>query len=144
MQKISNRTILFVDDEEKILNALRRGLMEEPYQMRFVDSGEQALEILSSEPVHVIVSDMCMPGFSGLDFLKRVHQDHPDVVRIVLSGMAQSPLLREHSKECQIYRFINKPFRSIKELKTILLDAIEQYDIQCESGAISADSSSES
>jgi HD-like signal output (HDOD) protein len=58
------------------------------WKMRFVGSGQEALEVLASEPVDVVVSDMRMPQMDGAALLKAVQERHPEVVRIVLSGHA--------------------------------------------------------
>ena len=65
-------TILFVDDEQSVLNSLKRCLIKEPYQKLFARSGQDALEAMAKEPVQIIVSDMKMPGMSGLALLEQV------------------------------------------------------------------------
>lgn len=81
-------TILFVDDEANVLNGLRRMLrsMRTEWVMHFANSGAEALQILDSTPVDVLVSDMQMPGMNGLELLTKVKSLHPLTVRIVLSG----------------------------------------------------------
>jgi HD-like signal output (HDOD) protein/CheY-like chemotaxis protein len=82
--------ILFVDDEPDVLQGLQRVLMDkvDDWDMVFVDNGKAALEILASQRVDVIVSDMRMPGIDGAALLHQVHERHPDVVRIILTGHA--------------------------------------------------------
>ena len=63
---MEKRTVLFVDDEEKILKSLKRGLIDEPYRTLFADSGKEALEILGQQEVQVVVTDMRMPEMNGL------------------------------------------------------------------------------
>ena len=86
---MKKRTVLFVDDEEKVLASLRRGLLDEPYDALFANSGEQALEVLQQNPVDVIVTDMRMPEMNGLELLRMVKEKHPHVIRMVLSGYTQ-------------------------------------------------------
>lgn len=80
--------ILFVDDEQRILEGLERMLYPflDRWDMVFVNSGEAALTQLQTEHFDVIVSDMKMPGMDGATLLARVQDLHPEVVRIVLSG----------------------------------------------------------
>ncbi|MCK5539635.1 MAG: response regulator, partial [Deltaproteobacteria bacterium] len=60
-------SVLFVDDEQRVLKSLKRGLIGEPYRALFALSGMEALEILAAQPVQVIVSDMKMPEMNGLE-----------------------------------------------------------------------------
>ena len=87
---MEKRTVLFVDDEEKILVSLKRCLMGEPYETLFAGSGKEALEILQQNYVKVIVTDMCMPEMGGLKILRAVKEEYPHIVRIVLSGYTET------------------------------------------------------
>jgi HD-like signal output (HDOD) protein len=85
------RRVLFVDDEPRILEGLRARLRRQRsrWEMFFVESGEQALDLLRTQPVDVIVSDMRMPRMDGATLLRRVQDEYPQIVRIVLSGHAE-------------------------------------------------------
>ena len=84
------KRILFVDDEPKVLDGLRRMLY--PYRndwnMVFVSSAAEALQQLSQSQFDVLVTDVRMPQMSGIELLSEVVERHPQVVRMVLSGMA--------------------------------------------------------
>ena len=58
---MEKRTVLFVDDEEKILKSLKRSFMDEPYETIFANSGKEAIEVLKQKEAHVLVTDMRMP-----------------------------------------------------------------------------------
>jgi DNA-binding NtrC family response regulator len=79
-------TILFVDDEPAILMALKRSLRKEPYDVLTAASAAEALELLASNPVTVVVSDERMPGISGTDLLEHVRGAYPAAVRVMLTG----------------------------------------------------------
>jgi HD-like signal output (HDOD) protein len=85
------RTIVFVDDESRVLTALRRTLhgMRESWEMRFVTTAEEALTVLETDDVDVVVSDLRMPGMDGTTFLETVLERYPTAIRIVLSGHAE-------------------------------------------------------
>lgn len=85
------KTLLFVDDDNKVLQGLQRQLhsMRHEWNMNFVDGGAKALAILAANPVDVIVSDMMMPGMDGAELLTEVSKRHPNTVRLVLSGHAE-------------------------------------------------------
>jgi HD-like signal output (HDOD) protein len=82
--------LLFVDDEPRLLDGLRRTLrpMREEWHMAFVESGEAALQALAKGPVDVVVTDMRMPGMDGAQLLAEVRTRSPSVVRIVLTGQS--------------------------------------------------------
>lgn len=82
------RRILFVDDEPMVLKGLQRTLrkMRQDWDMTFVPSGCEALNVLAEKPMDVIVSDMRMPEMDGGRLLAEVKKQHPHVVRIILSG----------------------------------------------------------
>jgi YesN/AraC family two-component response regulator len=82
------RRILFVDDEPMVLNGLQRTLrkMRRDWDMTFVGSGREALDVLGKKPMDVIVSDLRMPEMDGGRLLAEVKKQHPNVVRIILSG----------------------------------------------------------
>ncbi len=85
------KRILFVDDEVGVLQGLQRMLFEmaEQWEMLFVDSAEKALDALSDADFDVIVTDMRMPGMDGATLLSHVHDEYPNVVRIILTGHSE-------------------------------------------------------
>jgi response regulator RpfG family c-di-GMP phosphodiesterase len=100
--------ILLVDDEVAILDGLRRQLRKK-FTVHTANSGPEALELLKSEPVAVVVSDMRMPQMDGATFLARVRPLYPNVVRILLTGQADTQAAISAVNEGQIYRFLTKP-----------------------------------
>ncbi|MCA9280247.1 MAG: HDOD domain-containing protein [Phycisphaeraceae bacterium] len=101
--------VLFVDDEEFLLNGLRRMLRSHrsEWDMVFVNSGEKALEQMAIKPFDVIVSDMRMPAMSGSELLRRVQQEYPSTVRLVLSGQADYEEIV--TSVGPIHQFMHKP-----------------------------------
>lgn len=118
--------ILIVDDEELVLRALKRLLMDERYTILTTTSAEQGLEILKKEEPQIIISDYRMPGMNGVDFLKKAFVRKPDSVRIVLSGYADTASIVEAINEGRIYKFIPKPWND-DELKIAISNAIDRY-----------------
>ena len=88
---MSECVVLFVDDEQNILDGLRSRLhrLRRQWRMLFATSGAAALELMRREPVDVIVSDMRMPEMDGVALLSAVAEAYPHVVRIVLSGQSE-------------------------------------------------------
>lgn len=129
---MKNRTILFVDDEEKVLRSLERGLLDEPYNCYFAKSGKEALEILEQNEVHIVVTDMRMPGMSGLELLRVVKEKYPHIIRLVLSGYTQVTTLLTAINQGEIFKFITKPWRLEEEFKTVLQQAADYYNLRAE------------
>ena len=88
MNENLKKQILFVDDEPMVLKGLQRTLrkMRDEWDMTFTASGQEALAILDTNPVDVIISDMKMPEMDGTQLLAEVKQRHPHIVRLILSG----------------------------------------------------------
>lgn len=129
---MEKRTVLFVDDEKKILTSLKRGLLDEPYETLFANGGKEALEILMREEVHVIVTDMRMPEMTGLDLLRIVKKDYPHIVRMVLSGYTQISTLLTAINQGEVYKYITKPWKLEEDFKPSIREAIEYYDLRSE------------
>jgi HD-like signal output (HDOD) protein/CheY-like chemotaxis protein len=103
------KRILFVDDEPNVLDGLR-GLLRKQrnqWEMSFVGGGELALKELLASPYDVIVSDMRMPGMDGAALLRKVQQDYPHIVRIVLSGQTEQEISRRMVHVA--HQFLSKP-----------------------------------
>jgi response regulator RpfG family c-di-GMP phosphodiesterase len=100
--------VLLVDDEVAILDGLRRQLRKR-FTVHTANGGAEALELLESESVSVVVSDMRMPQMDGATFLSDVRSRYPNVVRILLTGQADTQAAITAVNEGQIYRFLTKP-----------------------------------
>lgn len=103
------KSILFVDDERDVLDGLRRMLRShrKEWDMHFCESAEEAMQLLDSKSMDAIVSDMRMPGTDGAKLLNWVREKHPNVIRIALSGYADSELTLESLHAT--HQFISKP-----------------------------------
>jgi two-component system, probable response regulator PhcQ len=102
-------TILLVDDEPKVTDALKRALRREPYLFLTATSSAAAQLILERQHVDVVVSDERMPGMSGSEFLSRVRLEFPHTIRIILSGQADLESALRAINEGEVYRFFLKP-----------------------------------
>lgn len=82
------KKILIVDDEVQILKALSRMFLETDYKLFIVESGKEAIKLLETEEIHMVISDMRMPEMDGYQLLSFVKQKYPSIIRIILSGYA--------------------------------------------------------
>lgn len=104
------RTLLLVDDEENILAALKRMLRRASIRVLTASSATEGLRLLAAQPVDVVVSDQRMPVMTGVEFLRRVKELHPDSVRMVLSGYTDLQSVTDAINEGAIYKFLTKPW----------------------------------
>jgi putative two-component system response regulator len=118
--------ILVVDDEPLILDTITRIFQMDNYAVFTAQSGREALAILDSIPIHVVVTDYCMPGMNGIDFLKEIRRHKPEIIRLVISGCSDIGPVIAAINEGHIYKFIPKPWNT-DELKRIISEAVEYY-----------------
>lgn len=126
-----NNFVLLVDDEVNVLAALKRSLMDETYEVFTATSGDEALRLMAAQQFKVVVSDEQMPGISGAMFLAKVREQHPDTVRIMLTGHASVESTMKAVNSGEIYRFFTKPWNDF-ELILALRSAIEKFDLEAE------------
>ncbi len=130
---MEKRTVLFVDDDVIVLQSLERGLLDQSYNKLFVKTCKEAFEILQQEEVHVIGTDMCMPEMTGLELLRTVRKEHPDIIWIVLSGYEQDTDLQTAFDQGEIFKLINKPWKlGGTNFEKIVMRAVDQYNTQNE------------
>jgi len=118
--------ILCVDDEANVLAGFQRGLRRQ-FELEVAAGGDAALALLEKDTSFaVIVSDMRMPGMSGLQLLQRVKQRWPDIVRVMLTGNADQQTAVDAVNEGAIFRFLTKPCPPDR-LAATLTAALEQH-----------------
>ncbi|MFJ3371303.1 HD domain-containing phosphohydrolase [Pseudomonas sp. NPDC086251] len=111
--------VLLVDDEESILNSLRRLLRGQPFEALLATSGAQALEIMAQQPIDLVMSDARMPNMDGATLLGHIHKRYPTTTRILLTGYADLPTIIKAINEGQIHRYISKPWNDEEILLTL-------------------------
>jgi len=104
-------TILVVDDEQMMLDLLQKILSREGYQVKTARDGAEALEILSQEPAHLVLTDIIMPNMDGFELLKEVKDKYPDTGVIVMTGYGDTYALKD-ALLAGADEYVTKPFRS--------------------------------
>lgn len=123
------RKILFVDDEQAILNSFKR-LIGLEYNLDTALGPEEGLRLLEANgPYNVVVSDMRMPEMNGAEFLAIVRQNFPETIRIILSGHADIEETIAAVNQGFIYRFLTKPCPP-EVLKPVIEEALEIYQLR--------------
>jgi len=120
--KKENYNILYVDDEENNLNSFRAALRRD-YNVFTALSGEEGMEILSKNDIHVVVTDQRMPHMTGVQFLQHIPIDQ-DNIRIILTGFTDMESIIEAINTGKVYRYIKKPWDK-DELKITIDNAVE-------------------
>lgn len=118
--------ILCVDDEPDILNTLKMQLKQafkDNYLYELAESGDEALELIEDFPdavqVIVVVSDWLMPGIKGDELLIKIHEKHPNVVKVMLTGQADAAAVKRAVKSADLYCCLYKPWKSKDLIETI-------------------------
>jgi response regulator RpfG family c-di-GMP phosphodiesterase len=121
-----NNKVLFVDDDGKVLASFKRNLGG-IFDLTTASSGTQGLEVLRTQgPFAVVISDLKMPGMDGLAFLSQVREQHPNTIRVMLTGYADLETAMTAVNENQIFRFLAKPCDN-KRLVQTLEACVEQH-----------------
>jgi DNA-binding NtrC family response regulator len=113
--------ILFIDDDELILSALRRTLRKEPYELFFSSDPEMAMSTVKDERIDIVVSDHSMPGMTGIEFFALLVRLHKDVFRVMMTGQGDRATTVRAINDGQVHRFLDKPWND-DELKAVLTD----------------------
>jgi two-component system, NtrC family, response regulator PilR len=117
-------TILVVDDEPDIIEVLEIVLLDEGLNVFKAASGREALAILQEQEVDVVISDIKMPDFSGVELLREAMQIAPDVIFIMMTAFASAETAIE-ALQYGAFDYITKPFK-MEDLKTIIHNALEK------------------
>ncbi len=122
-------TILIVDDEINNLQLLKR-TFRGSYNIITASNGIEALDIINKEGdgISLIVSDQKMPEMEGTEFLKRVNETHPEIVKILLTGHQDSDIIVSAINDCQLYQYILKPFDP-EELKVSVNNGLKKFEL---------------
>lgn len=128
-------TILVVDDEVRSVEALIR-VLDDDFDVLSATSAAEAEALLEKEWVQVILCDQRMPDSTGVEFLSRVRQQWPEVIRMILSGYTDSEDLIEAINEAGIYQFVSKPWTP-SDLLLKLHNAVDLFRLQRENEQLS-------
>jgi DNA-binding NtrC family response regulator len=119
--------IVVVDDDPSQLKIIELTVLHEPYQFSLFLKSIEALEFIKNNNVQIVISDYVMPELNGMDFLYKVKEIKPDIIRILMTSYHKSEVLTE-ALQNYIYQFMCKPL-NIHKFKTILQLAITQYHL---------------
>jgi sensor histidine kinase YesM len=116
-------SILYVDDERQNLIAFKAAFRMH-YKVHIAGSGAEALDVLSKEPIHIVVTDQRMPEMTGVQLLEQVLERFPNTIRMVLTGYSDMAAIVDAINKGSIYYYISKPWKE-DELKLIFDKSLE-------------------
>lgn len=122
-----SKVILCVDDERTVLQSIKTQLKKrlgDDFMVETADHPEEALELLDElveedTDVLLIVSDWLMPGMKGDEFLERVHEKFPQIVKVMLTGQADPSAVERAKTNANLFQLLNKPWQEDELIATI-------------------------
>jgi putative nucleotidyltransferase with HDIG domain len=121
-------TVMFVDDEEIILECMKSIFGEKNFKLVTESNPRSALERIKQEDIAVIVSDQKMPGMCGIEFLSQVKNISPDTTKILMTGFADFQTAVDAINTGEVFRFILKPWKNDDLIKTVE-EAVIHYEM---------------
>ncbi len=131
-------SILIVDDEPVVLNALKETLEREHYHVVACSSPLKALALVAERNFAVIISDQRMPEMLGLDFLIESRKHLPHASRILITAVLALPTIVDAINKGEIFRFVAKPWLR-EELLATVRNAIQRHDLITRNEALQAE-----
>ncbi|MCU0439081.1 MAG: response regulator [Raineya sp.] len=117
--------ILYVDDEESNLRIFKMTFKRD-YEVFTAISGLEAIEVLKLNPIQLIITDQKMPEMTGTEFLEKTLPDHPDVIRIILTGFSDIEAIVRAVNKANIYKYVTKPWNR-EDFKIIIDEALTLF-----------------
>jgi putative two-component system response regulator len=122
--------VLVVDDESAIARMLVRILQRSGYTCGSASSAAEAQELMREKEYDAVLTDMDMPGGSGLDLISRLRRDYPNVATMMITGL-DDPLLAHAALEVGAYGYIIKPFEA-NEVIINVANALRRRQLEIE------------
>jgi two-component system, NtrC family, response regulator AtoC len=131
--KQAKTCILVVDDDKNTRDGLQRALRRR-YDVLLAESGDRALEVLASEEVDVLLSDVRMPGIDGITLLQRARARHPELISVLLTAYGNVEIAVEAMK-AGAYDFLMKPV-NLDHLDLLLQRALRSREVEAENAQL--------
>lgn len=117
--------ILYLDDEENNLTSFKAAYRRD-YKIFTTTTAQEAVQILTDNEIHIVISDQKMPNISGVEFFELIVPDFPDPIRMLLTGYADIEAVIDAINKGQVYRYIAKPWNE-QELKMTIENAFDVF-----------------
>ena len=133
IELLKNITILYVEDDEDTKEVMRNTLSEFSKNIIMADNGEEAMKILNTKDINLIITDIEMPDKNGIEFIREVRSTNLNIPVIVFTAYSTKDYLLE-CVNLNIQGYIQKPI-SYQKIKDVLYKVIDYLDIKVESNA---------
>jgi signal transduction histidine kinase len=120
--------ILYIDDETYNLQGFEF-IMKKDYDLHVASSADEGLRMLRIKPIKVVITDHRMPDMSGIDLLKILLVEFPEVIRIIVTAYSDTETILQAINQGKVYHFITKPWNN-NELKVVIQRAVETYNLR--------------
>ncbi len=117
--------ILYVDDEMNNLVSFK-ATFRLKYNVFTAISGQEAIALMDENQIHIIITDQRMPGMTGVEFLEKILEKHPDPMRILLTGYADLNAVIDAVNKGKIFHYLSKPWNE-EELDMTIQRAFDIY-----------------
>lgn len=123
--RLKNMKLLVIDDDAWIRGSLSLFFEGEGCHLRALETAEEGIEELKTQDYNFIIVDYKLPGMDGLEFLKRIKDNHPNAMKIFITAYGSDDVF-SRAKELGVHEFIQKPFSSdaIESALTRLMDRV--------------------
>lgn len=118
--------ILIVDDEEEIRNVLNK-IIGGMFFVKTAASGAEALQLIDDQ-TQIVLADQRMPEMTGSDLFKIIRREHPQIVRILMTGYSDFSAVVDSINEGEVFRYIKKPWDN-DELLFTLQEGLQKYKL---------------
>jgi len=125
MLKNKINTLLVIDDEPEITKGLKRHFRKQ-YQVLMAQNANEAYEYLKENNVQVILSDQRMPGITGTQFFKRIKDEFPEAIRIIITGYSDITSVIDAINEGNVFYYVSKPWEP-DHINQVIHQAFERY-----------------
>src|SRR5687768_12497730 len=122
--------ILVVDDEESIREFLDIMLRKEGYEVTVAEDGAKAIDTLKKKTFDLVISDMQMPNVTGMELLKHVRENYPELLLMIITAFGTTESAVEAMK-LGAYDYITKPFK-IDEVRINISNALRSRSLEVE------------
>jgi two-component system NtrC family response regulator len=125
---LTKKRILVVDDDESLRWVTQAQLQQSGYEVNAAANGNEGLESIQRTPPDLVITDLKMPGMSGLELLKKIRADYPEILVIVVTAFGTVETAVEAMKG-GAYDYITKPV-NMDELRLIVSRGLEHLDLK--------------
>lgn len=129
-----NFNLLYVDDEISNLKIFKISFRRF-YNVFTAENGNDAIEILRNEDIHLIITDQKMPEMTGTELLEKTREEFPDVIKIILTGFSDIESIVRAVNKCGIYKYVTKPYDQ-GELKFSIDKGLENFNLKKEKNGL--------